>query len=257
MGSKEVELLEWNLAAVNYKNRELPTPQNNRYLRVAAENGMYDSASRVLDVGCGAGIYSVAFGKTCREVIGTDVSDEMIAGARENAYRYGAYNVTFHQIDWYGFELETMGWEGQFDLVFANMTPAVQSYHTLDLMNRASRKWCFLSKQVDRKNCLTYDLIKHAGLWESYRTFDVDMLCAFDALLLEGKHPCLAYDSDIWESEHLLPEACEYYIRRLEMRQRLSEAQKEAVREYLEGIAVDGKITDRTEVTIAMMYWRV
>lgn len=252
-----MELTVWDLSVPNYRERAIPDERNNPYLRLVTEHEMWNEESTILDVGCGAGIYSVAFAKKCKKVVGMDVSGEMIAAAKENALRYGTPNTEFYQTDWHGFELSGTDWKGQFDLVFANMTPAVQSYHTLELMNEASRGWCFLSKPTEWKHSTTYELIKELGIWEKYRTFDMDMLCAFDVLRLQGRRPQLEYTTDIWESTHSLPEAYDFFIRRIEMKQLLTAEQKKIVCEYLDRKAVDGKIVDRTEVTIPMMYWRV
>lgn len=257
VGSKEAELTVWDVASVGYKDRKIPDKISNPSLRLVTEKGMWNQDSEILDVGCGAGIYSVAFAKECKRVVGTDVSGGMIQAAKENAVRYGVPNTEFHQIDWHDFELETKGWEKQFDLVFANMTPAVQSYHTLELMNRASRGWCYISKPTAWKYAVIYELLQMLGIWEDYRTFDIDMLCAYDVLRLQGRFPYVDYTSDVWVNDRELNDACENYIQRIEMKKLLNAEQKQKIREYLEKKAVDGKIHDETEVTISMLYWKV
>lgn len=51
--------------------------------------------ARALDFGCGVGRLVIPMAKRCREVVGVDVSDAMLAEARRNAERAGVTNVTF------------------------------------------------------------------------------------------------------------------------------------------------------------------
>lgn len=257
VGSKKAELDVWNSASREYRERIIPAFEENVHLRKVTEMGMWNEDSVILDVGCGAGNYSVAFAKKCKKVIGTDVSEGMITAACENAIRYCTPNTEFYQTDWHNFDLKEKGWEKQFDLVFVNMTPALQSYHTLELLNQASKGWCYVSKPTNWKQSVIYELIRMLGIWEEYRTFDIDMLCAYDVLRLQGRNPYVDYTTDIWMSDLELSDAFEHYIQRIEMKKLLSIQQKQKVKEHLERKAVNGRIQDRTEVTISMLSWKV
>ncbi len=60
------------------------------------------SGSRVLDLGCGAGLDSLIAGRRTGQrgkVIGVDFSEVMLVRAREAAVEAGAANVEFHQAD--------------------------------------------------------------------------------------------------------------------------------------------------------------
>jgi ubiquinone/menaquinone biosynthesis C-methylase UbiE len=94
------------------------------YMRVHEEKYLpqgvkIDPEWKVLDVGCGVGRVTFAFGEVCREVIGTDVSPEMIDRAdRFNRQRFHMDHVRFlvgsgHDLS--VFENET------FDLVYCGL----------------------------------------------------------------------------------------------------------------------------------------
>lgn len=54
-------------------------------------------AQRVLDAGCGSGGHAIAFARWGHQVVGTDLSREMIARAREAA-RAAGLDITFHEV---------------------------------------------------------------------------------------------------------------------------------------------------------------
>lgn len=54
----------------------------NRRLQYLYEKTFPDKTMSVLDIGCGAGQLSIALAKEVREVVGTDVSGNMIETAR-------------------------------------------------------------------------------------------------------------------------------------------------------------------------------
>ena len=55
---------------------------------------------RILDVGCGAGRYTVEFARRGAEVVGVDFSEEMIRMARERAVQHGvADRITFLAVE--------------------------------------------------------------------------------------------------------------------------------------------------------------
>jgi SAM-dependent methyltransferase len=55
--------------------------------------------SRALDYGCGVGRLTLALAEACPSVTGADVSEGMLAEARQNAARREASNVDFVQVD--------------------------------------------------------------------------------------------------------------------------------------------------------------
>lgn len=256
VGDKVAERQVWDRSAATYRDRPMPTPSNDMSMKCLKDYGMLDAASVVLDVGCGGGLYSVPIAMQCRKLIGTDVSPEMLKTAAYNTERYGVTNAEFHLIDWHSFELPKE-WEKGFDLVFANLTPAVQSYHTLDLMNQASRRWCYLSKPVEWKNSLVYYVVEQLGLTQKYRTFDEDMLLAFQVLRLEGYMPYTCYKRMTWNGKETLEEAILSTTERIEMKVCLSKEQRDRIPEIVSEFAKDGMVETKTDVVYAGYCWRV
>src|ERR1041384_981673 len=68
--------------------------------------------TRVLDFGCGVGRLVLPFARRASEVVGADISPEMLEEARRNTTSFGLTNATFVRVDQ---DLDAV--PGQFDLV--------------------------------------------------------------------------------------------------------------------------------------------
>jgi ubiquinone biosynthesis O-methyltransferase len=66
---------------------------------------------KVLDVGCGTGNFSIKLAKMGCEVIGIDISDEMLKVAKDKAKREGL-NIKFYNMDVYNMKFEDNCFDG-------------------------------------------------------------------------------------------------------------------------------------------------
>ena len=81
----ELQAKLWDKKAGQYKEKTIPTPEENPFLKQVYEEIQIDEHTRILDIGCGAGRFSLALAKSGAQVTGTDVSSEMIMAAKELA----------------------------------------------------------------------------------------------------------------------------------------------------------------------------
>ncbi|MDR2141918.1 MAG: class I SAM-dependent methyltransferase [Deltaproteobacteria bacterium] len=91
-----------------------------RVLALARANGVVFPGARILDVGCGAGLYTLRLAQEAREVVAVDFSEAMLAILREDARQLGIQNLKIIQADWLSVAIP-----GQFDVVFCSMCPAL------------------------------------------------------------------------------------------------------------------------------------
>lgn len=115
------------------------------YLR---EHGLLGAGSQVVDIGCGPGRFVAEFAKTSGHVTGIDISEKMLELGKEYAAECSLDNVTFMKEDFSALNVESLGWENQFDLVFTSITPAIGTMENLEKINRISRGYCFNSSIV-------------------------------------------------------------------------------------------------------------
>jgi release factor glutamine methyltransferase len=98
------------------KRALVPRPETEQLVELL-KSEIKDQKSEILDVGTGSGVIALSLAMYFPEtkIIATDVSDDALAMARENAARFGIDRVEFVKSDL----LEKI--EGEFDLIVANL----------------------------------------------------------------------------------------------------------------------------------------
>lgn len=260
---KEENLAEsrkfWDLRADEFNDitlRDEITKESMDCINFLLSKGALGEKDKVLDIGCGAGKYSLAFAERTGYVTGIDISPRMVEFSRKNFAAKGLRNGEFHAISWQELDIKTRGWEKEFDLVFASMSPAVNSYETLMKMNSVSKKHCFLSgfvyREDDIKNYLLYEL---GGSMDRHPPSTVYF--AFNILWQLGIYPELVYRDRVWKKEWPADKAVEIYQYQLQRyfpeRRRL----KEHIEQLLARISRDGVIEGTMKAKIGWLYWQV
>lgn len=243
----------WNSMAKQFGEFDLPETTNNFALKIIEQYQMLGKNSRVLDVGCGAGKYAIALQKQGAQVVATDFSEQMLVQARNRAQEYGA-DILFSHDDWSQVDIAAKGWRKAFDLVFANMTPAVRDTATFAKLLEAGRGWLLLTKPCRRSNSVTDKLEAVLKAKKGLHKADDDILMAFTTLWEMGKFPHIAYDERTWCNQRPLAEAIPHYTDRLESKTELSEEQKVRLADYLAEIAENGIVKEETHTTVTAVF---
>ncbi|MBS6397693.1 MAG: class I SAM-dependent methyltransferase [Clostridiales bacterium] len=246
----------WNSKAASYSSKELPTAENSLAMRLILEHEMIGRGQTALDVGCGSGRFSFALEQLGACVTGTDFSPRMI-GECEKAKKIRQSGVDFSICDWHNADLQALGWKGHFDLVLANMTPAVVSAETFLRLSEAGRNWCLMVKPTRRKNEILDLLTDMLGLKADTKGLDETIIYAFELLWLNGLKPRIDYEEQTWEHTWTTEEAVREYTLRISSSHVLSDPQREEIAEFLRHISCDGMVKERTRTTITAVYWQV
>ncbi len=265
-GFSQVEV--WNEAAAGYASQPLPTFEMDPFLQFMAHDiGLCNGAATemsVLDIGCGAGGYSLALAPYVKHVVGCDLSPNMIEAANQRAHVRGVTNATFVCADFIDFanrissetsllpELD----RGHFDIVFAHFTPALSSGTAFQKMMSLAKSWCFVAMPTRRTDFVLEEARKRVGVAPKSSTRDENCLYTYTLAWLAGKTPRVEHYDDVWIDQRNLFDAGEIYANHLVAKD-LSPEQKACVKSYLSSIAQEGIVYERIETTIVMMGWHM
>ena len=248
----------WDGRAASFaeSSRQLPRRENSFTLRLMEDHGMIQTGGTALDVGCGAGKYTFLLAKRGMKAHGTDISPEMIRYARRREEEEGS-TATFSADNWRQVDLAGKDWEGAFDLVLANTTPAICSAETFRKLSSASRNWCLLTKPTRRTNSVLDPLRQLIGVDTDLARPDEELAYGLSLLWLEGYCPRLDYEVQHWD--HVLPleEAISFYTCRMATFGQLDREKERQIAGYLQSIARDGMVEEETDTTVTALYWQV
>ena len=82
----------WQISAQGYSDLtrdELNNSQRDIWTKLILENAPFEGKMNILDVGTGPGFFAIILSLTGHNVVGIDLTEEMIQRARENAQREG------------------------------------------------------------------------------------------------------------------------------------------------------------------------
>lgn len=249
----------WDLRAEEFNEITLErdkSKENDDLVDFFLSKGALKEEYDVLDVGCGAGKYSVALAGIVHSVTGIDISPKMIEFSKENCAAKGFNNAEFYTVPWQTLDPEEWKWEKKFDLVFASMSPAVSSTETLLKMNGVSRKHCFMSGFVHREDRVKNFLIKELGgnIDEHPLT---NIYYAFNILWQKGIYPDIAYRDRKWTKQWQLDQAVEIFTIQLKKFFPNDQGLSEKVRKLLTEISSEGVVEETIEAKAGWLYWQV
>jgi len=172
------------------------------YLRT---RGLLREGDKVVDVGCGPGLFVMEFAKTVKAAVGMDFSKRFVEYGNSLAASTGVENASFKQHDMVTLDVDAEKLSGAFDLVFTSITPAMTGAGVLDkLMKMSSAMCCNISFVHVGDNLL--DRVCHDvfGGEASPRHDGVGFYTLLNLLLLSGYYPETHYYT-IETSKHVSP----------------------------------------------------
>jgi len=247
----------WDSASSDYRKSPIPDWETDDFLKLVNDSMEISKDMKALDIGCGAGLYTIAFAGKVNKVVGIDFSPSMIRIAKEKTKDNNSQNVEFLRKDWSAFDIEKANFKNAFDIVFAHMSPAICSAATLEKLIACSKKHCFFIKPTIRNGSIFNEVERLAGSRQNANGCDESISYAFGLIWQLGYKPLVSYHDEIWNFEKSLEEAYTWYLGRVRTYKKLTESEETKLKEYLDSIAVDGRIKEAITTTIASMYWQI
>lgn len=219
---------------------------------VLRTSGASRDLTDVLDIGCGAGRYSLALAGDVRSVTGVDFSPAMIGAARRKASAAGIPNAEFRVADWASADTRSIG---RFSLTIAHMTPAICSAGTFAKMLAVSSGMCYLAGYVSRGSPVWDEIYRVTGKDGSATESD-KLLFAQDTLWRIGRRPRIEYIAEHRSRRMPLEEARHVYLDGARGFVSLTGKQEKAIDSYLTSTAgPDGTFEDSSDPLIGVLYW--
>lgn len=245
----------WDSQAERFALRPVPSWKSDRLLRRISKYSMLSKDSTVLDIGCGAGRYSVALSSKCKKLTATDISSEMLACAEAASLKNKRTNIDFKLTDWHNLSISDIGWHNKFDLVFANMTAAIRSPEDFDKMLSAGRNWGICTAPLYRQDFvldfLRNDVLNKPQKFDMKNTFEYAFKKLRELDLLPGIEYRRENRIDEFDTEY----AFGFYISRLSMDETLSESEKREIKKAIDSLAKFGKIENAVSTLTFTLLW--
>jgi SAM-dependent methyltransferase len=247
----------WNGMAPKFGKRGSITPESNTFLKLVAEKVDLTCDTALLDVGCGAGDFTLALAPNIGRGVGCDIASKMLETAREHAQQRGIQNAEFLEMDWRAADIDALGWRGAFDVVFAHMTPAVCDFETLDKLVRCTKKHCFMKKPARRTDLLLDTGMDLLGLRRRDQGSDITMEYTFSYLWKMGFEPEYHYEHSESESIDSVDAVVDSVLRWAALQRNTTESDEAKLREYFSAQAEDGMVRGHRVGTTVTIDWAV
>ena len=117
----------WNIRSKSFPGHREGDTYQKTMLELALTHGVDFKGKEVIDLGCGAGAYTLRLARLARQVTALDISPGMLGRVREQAEEQRLTNITCICKDWMDYPREN-----RFDIAFCSLTPALSSEEAFD-----------------------------------------------------------------------------------------------------------------------------
>lgn len=257
----ETEMIEmWNNRAkefAEFAKNDRGQKRRQAVLDFLEQEGALQEGFRVLDIGAGPGNFAIPVARIASQVTALEPASEMVKILQKRAAAEHLENISIMQRTWQEVDVEEEGLIGQFDLVFASMTPGIQDPETLEKMIKASRGYCYLSGFSGHRWGEAY-----RELWQLFYGEDIgdnpgDIIYPFGLLYSMGYRPNLRFSSHRWVHEHPVEEATKNILQFFENYMDISAGTRKEIEDYVVNHAENGTFRQEVNGCSGMMLWRV
>lgn len=217
-------------------------------LRRILDAGVDFSGKSVLDVGSGSGMYTLRLARMAQSVTAMDVSDEMLRLLQEDAATMGINNIVTVHSGWNDFDANH-----RFDIVFASMTPAIDSDESREKLMRFASGWIvFMGFAKRMPSNIMQGLYKHYSITPKAFSDAQDMRRWLDAKGIAYTGIPVAGQWTTPKSEKDIVDLCLTTLRGYGV-----DPDPDFIAAYIEAFKdQDGQYVERTEYSIEIILWQ-
>lgn len=228
-------------------------------LSMLRKTGALKPSSRVLDVGAGSGAWAISMAEMGASVVALEPSDGMVEILRGKiaAQGFGPDQIRIMQQTWQDVDLEKEGLAGQFDLVFASMSPGVCDPATLEKVMKASRNFCYLSTFSGGSPRSCYNDLWRDITGQHLESTSWDFIYPFTYVYALGYRPRI--DFNVWtlDRKETIAEAVENIIFFIQGMTEVTPELRQKLKTHITSRAIDGLFHQEQTVCQGVMLWQV
>ena len=197
---------------------------------------------RVLDVGFGAGRYLKLLADEGAKVSGVELSSEMMEYAKKYCMENGidVEQMELYNIPWEDVDLDRLNWRNKFDLVFASMSPVLDSYESIKKLIDASKQGIFYSTHIVMDEDILSKVYEDIN-GKEYSSKKESFWYLFNILYLDGYYPNVRIEGGESQLELSIGELLNRYVNRV-FSDTPSEKDLIRLKESIKKHEVDGKV---------------
>lgn len=253
----ESNISKWDTMAKHFNELKIPEWGEDNFLKCIEELPVWTKNAEILDLGCGAGRYSIAMAGRAGHIVGSDISGKMIEFAEEKKKAFKKENIDFINENFADLDVKSCGYEKKFDLIIGHMTPAISELEDIKKMNEASRGYCAMATFMERKSDLNKELYEFLDIKDK-KTSKENIPDFFSYLYENGHMPKVTYyHRDDSKEFHEKQDAFEHLKGQIWVEpEDLPSDLDGKVTEFLENHYVNGKLVNKVDSIIVAMTWK-
>ncbi|THB80110.1 MAG: class I SAM-dependent methyltransferase [Desulfobacteraceae bacterium] len=250
----------WDQAAPTYNKvrDEKHSRKLEKTLALFKQKGLLFKGMTVLDIGCGTGYLATEFARHGARVTAIDFSKGMLHRFRRELPSELEGQVDIIHRDWNELDITGLGWEKRFDLVIAFMSPAVSTPASFFKMISLSRDGCAMRGWSARRQNPVLEALWQKIMKRPLADKPQSILYKINLLFSMGTFPDIMFDTIEWDQTVGFEDELNSQLAFFEKVSDLSsKALESVIRQYLESIAVEGKIIRKHKGTTATAVWNI
>ncbi len=193
----------WDKASSTYdkSKKEVQDRRLERTLGLLKQKGLLFEGMKVLEIGCGTGLLAMALAENGAHVTALDFSQGMLDRFSERLTEDLTDRITILSEDWHTLDIQKKGWEKQFDLVVAFMSPGVATADAFFKMMACSKNGCAVRGWAARRQ---HDIL--TDLWKKIMDTTLNdkpqsILYKINLLFSMGLFPDIVFDTVEWDQK--------------------------------------------------------
>ena len=257
----QVDALAYWSAQANKFGRWLGQEHTKKYVEKVfswlAQHDIFWPEMEVLDIGAGAGAFTIPFAGRAKRVAALEPVPSLRALLAEKVIEAGLNNVEIIESTWEETDPREDGFAGRFGLVFASFVPAIKNSEAINKMIACSQKWCFISDFAGFRHTAA-----RQDLWKTFFGEDMpspgnDIIFPLLYLYFSGYSPFFT----VWKDERVedlcaqeaVNELKNFFSNYLEITPKVNKV----ICDYVTQMTADGIFHDKYQARRGMLLWSI